>query len=201
MDDLRRIRFATQHFHDLQGLRLVPFGVTAVMNIWLQRPPHWDVGVAGGLFLLSVLIAWMLGPYYRRRFGHVRARPMSGAQWLTGIGAITLFYVLQWQEVERGLPVSMLGLMLSSCAALFCLTAPRLRWHWGVAAAAFAVTSLLPVLGISTPQDLWGQYSRIGNTLFGVTVTICGIMDHRLLLGLVPEQPLESSEVALEHSV
>ena len=202
MDDLRRIRFATTHFQELQGLRIVPFGVTGVLNIWLQRPPYWDLGIAGGLFLLSFLIAWAVGPYYRRRLGHVRARPMPAGRKLTWVGLFALFYLLQWQEVERGWPVSIQGLMWATMAAALFLPAPRLRWYWGVAAAAFSVISILPAFGISTTHELWGQFSRIGNTIFGVALTVCGIMDHRLLLALFPEQPAESAEeLAYEHSV
>jgi hypothetical protein len=202
MEDLRRIRFATRHFKDLQGLRLIPIGLAMGLNVWLQRPGRWDIGIAGGLLLLAFLVAWALGPYYRRRLGHVTARPSSDAQKLAAVGMVVLFYFLQWLEVERGLPVSIFGMFWACWAAALFLTHPRLRWYWGVAAGALAVSSILPALGISTTQELWGQHSRIGHTLFGVAVTVCGIMDHRLLLALFPAQPAESpEELAYEHSV
>lgn len=76
--DVERIRFVTQHFNELQGLRiLVPLGVMQVSLGALHILPSWSVPL---LFLPLVVnlgaFIWILRSpsYYRRSFGEVESR-------------------------------------------------------------------------------------------------------------------------------
>ena len=71
-----RIRFVTQHFNDLQGLRiLVPVGLITLSQGVMSFYPAWPLLV---LYAVTVLgsLTWMLrsGRYYRRTFGEVEQR-------------------------------------------------------------------------------------------------------------------------------
>src|SRR5436305_5180436 len=75
--DLDRIRFVTQHFTELQGLRMVPFGMIIVCAGLMNFFPSWPRGIlllTLPLFVGSiVMIFWMLS--YYRSFGEVKPRP------------------------------------------------------------------------------------------------------------------------------
>jgi hypothetical protein len=71
--DLDRIRFITQHFNDLQGLRyLVPLGLIALG--WGGNPL-----LRTGLFLAALLLTLRTRRYYRDAFGQVEQQPADRA--------------------------------------------------------------------------------------------------------------------------
>lgn len=195
MQDLTRLRYAAEHYQSLQGLRMVPIGIALGVNAWLQRPPGWDLAIALLPLAGAFAIAAALGVWYRNRYGFQRPRPGSSLVW---VFVIPLFYLLQWLEVRYRLPISTVGLALAIGCAWVYHSSPRMRWYYGIAALVFFATSVLPVLGISSPEQLWGQYSRVGWTLVGGAMVICGILDHLLLRQLF--SPAREG-MSLEHSV
>jgi hypothetical protein len=195
MQDLRRLRYTVENFTSLQGLRGVPIGLMFIINIWLQRPHGWDIGIAGLALLLGFGASFAIGRYYyRARYGFLRSRAQGGWVFL----GFALFWAGSWVDVRHPLPVSMVGLAIAAWFVFIWARAPDLRWHYGVAALALIATSVLPAFGISDPIALWGQHSRVGWTLLGVTMIACGILDHLLLRELLPPAPQEGT---LEHSV
>lgn len=88
--DLERIRFVTQHFHDLQGLRyLVPIGLmvlsggTALARGWLS------VLLQAGLFCGGCLLMLGAKRYYRSAYGEVEravAQPVAVRSYLSVLG-------------------------------------------------------------------------------------------------------------------
>jgi hypothetical protein len=75
--DVERIRFVTQHFNDLQGLRfLVPLGL---MILSVGGTTYFDnrplVILRAGLFLTGALLMIGARRYYRDRFGEVESEP------------------------------------------------------------------------------------------------------------------------------
>ncbi len=81
MEDLRAIRYVTDNYQDLQGLRLVPLGVPFLAYAawrldWLPWAPR-DLAVPWivGSFVVALLISVVLGRHYQRHFGSVHRLP------------------------------------------------------------------------------------------------------------------------------
>jgi hypothetical protein len=75
--DVERIRFVTQHFNDLQGLRfLVPLGLIVLS---MGGTTYFDnrlfLVLRAGLFLTGALLMLGAPRYYRNRFGEVESEP------------------------------------------------------------------------------------------------------------------------------
>src|SRR5258708_36853149 len=83
MDDLRRMHYVTEHYEQLQGLRLLPLGVPFLLSsLWrLTRPgPAPFLSASGWAVLLAsaIVVPALIGRYYSRHFGHthpLRWRP------------------------------------------------------------------------------------------------------------------------------
>lgn len=80
--DLDHIRFVTQRFHDLQGLRhLVPLGLIALSGAGTAYSESWPlVLLSAVLFSGAFLLALGAGRYYRSTFGEVerpRVQPVA----------------------------------------------------------------------------------------------------------------------------
>jgi hypothetical protein len=75
--DVERIRFVTQHFNDLQGLRLlVPLGLIVLSvggTTYFDNRPLMIL--RAGLFLAGALLMLGARRYYRDRFGEVESEP------------------------------------------------------------------------------------------------------------------------------
>jgi hypothetical protein len=79
--DVERIRFATQHFNDLQGFRfLVPLGLITLSLGGATYFSNLPFVILRAAFLLGGL-GMLLGSkrYYRRRFGEVERQPARAA--------------------------------------------------------------------------------------------------------------------------
>ena len=74
--DVERIRFVTEHFNDLQGLRiLVPTGLILLSQGVMSFFPAWPLLVLYALTTLgSFALMLRAGAYYRRTFGEVEQR-------------------------------------------------------------------------------------------------------------------------------
>lgn len=66
------LRYVTEHFRDLQGLRSAPFWATALTLCAAERMP-WRLPVVD-ITLLFLSLGWMFwsGRWYRRRYGVVK---------------------------------------------------------------------------------------------------------------------------------
>src|SRR5947199_475620 len=77
--DVERIRFVTQHFNELQGLRtLVPLGLIVLGLGATSFFRSWPLVLLQiVLTVVAAALIFRLGPYYRRTFGEVERRPAS----------------------------------------------------------------------------------------------------------------------------
>ncbi len=90
MEDLGRIRFVTENYERLQGLRRLPLAlcVTAVgLLVYLETGPLY-AAVAVVMVYPAVFAEWTAGRLYERRFGRVRSRvrPTDYVFWAVLIG-------------------------------------------------------------------------------------------------------------------
>lgn len=225
---LQRIQFVTTYYPWLQGLRFVPFGVVQlVFAVWLALPEPEGVDAKGrlavGLLLLlggqlvaTGLYAWV-GRYYRQRFGEVQlsATTRQRMQRAISVSLVVGLIVGLVTALIRGsaqLPsgeVPLTGFLVLSALAMVWY------WHWsgrmarhylGVA-ASFVVLAVLhavdanPVYALLRTLPFTSDARGAAVTLVGIwglAVLVMGVMDHRLLvrtLGNEPEPEAGTEEV------
>ncbi|HEY2292521.1 MAG TPA: hypothetical protein VGM86_17620 [Thermoanaerobaculia bacterium] len=170
--DLERIRFVTQHFTELQGLRMVPLAMIPVSLGLMNFFPSWPAGILSlvlALFVGSFVMTFWVRSYYRS-FGEVKPRPaVLGAE----LAALSIYGSADPAPlaVERR-PMNALWLMhlaLLGVALVFLLRAvlpatPILTDGSGVGPWAQFHAPVLKVLekpawpsGLSEVESLFGQ--------------------------------------------
>lgn len=82
MQDLERVRYVTENYRGLQGLRTIPFGfLFVILGAVMAVKPTWfvDTPLLLVLLLVGVLLSRLIEPliqgYYERRFGRVEPDP------------------------------------------------------------------------------------------------------------------------------
>jgi hypothetical protein len=118
--DLKHMRDITANYHQLQGLRLLPWFLwilaLSAVNPILGLPPERLDGLC--LLLPGVLVSgWLskrIGNYYVHTFGLVNCAPRSHwHEWLTGILGAFLVCVGFFLDLTGGAPVGLVGLALA----------------------------------------------------------------------------------------
>ena len=155
MNDLRRILYVTEHYRQLQGLRLLPLSVPFLLSaIWriAASAAGSTLPRAGWLGLLAAGVAASvpIGRYYTRRFGRANTLPWRTAAAL--VGATTAVVGLEWVQELRPLPVSLPVVFVAIALARLGLSADGLRIHYVWIAAACVVFTALAPLGV--PLDV-----------------------------------------------
>lgn len=193
--DLAQIRYVTENYQQLQGLRWVPLGVALLLATPLYA--GWEFTQSGVLLALWVLpvavglgLWWLVGRYYTRTFGHVQpiARPKRTWREETVVWALLLAAIV----VPRGTGSDRLRLLLITLVVLafivFYLRRTgnlRLRPHWIVLPTVLAAVNLalLTPLPFLRP-DHWPFHTlfAIWVASIGVGMIVGGLLDHLLLL-------------------
>lgn len=184
MMDTNEIRFVTENYAQLQGLRLVPLGVFLGLCALvdgaglLDRAGHphgipaeivTRMGFAGVLAFLLVLAAPV---YYHYRYGAIDPRDRRVRNsWITA--AVIGFLVLARVDRHLQWPVSLQLLLVSVALFVTVWHDGWIRRHYLAPAIAWLVASLLPALDVFRMDVLLG--------LGGLTLIVCGLGDHRLL--------------------
>jgi len=187
--DLGRVRYVTERFGGMQGLRLVPFGlyllVLAAGTAGLVprvRPGALDVSL--GLLLMAVAGSWLIGRYYDSRFG--RVAPMASGRGSAGagtgalIGAFTLF-LSGFVDARLDPPVSVSWLFLGGVTlAYWWGPLRRRRVHYAAFGGVFVLLGLSPLVTgtLSGPPLDYVTYTVI----MGLGAIVCGILDHVMLV-------------------
>ncbi len=193
--DLERVRYVTQNYERLQGLKVLPVGVlmlliSALTLLQVDLPgmtPEEEgtlFGVLllfGGLFgiLVAMLIGWVIGDFYERRYGKAQRLPLSRrTMWLVASGVVA-FWVAHMTDVVLQAPVYLPYLVLGVADVLFWWPERRFRAHYLVAAAAFVVVGFLPLTGVLSEN--YAEALRLLFLLLGVSTIAIGICDHLIL--------------------
>lgn len=181
-DDLRRIRYVTEHYRQLQGLRLLPLSAPFLVSLlWrlagppvtpLLQPAGWGLLVAA-----SLGASLAVGRYYTRRFGSAPPLwPVWGAGAATLLGAAAALLCLEWLQEWRPLPVSFPMLFLAIVFARVGLAGGRARVHYLWIAIACGAFALLAPLGAPLAVRA-GAF----DLLVGGSLIVAAIGDDRVL--------------------
>ena len=183
-----RVAFVTTHFHQLQGLRLIPLGlfllIVAAMSLgWLDwlpgrpptRPGSWGNAWLPAFFATALAASIACGDVYRNRYGGIDplARSRRNAGIAVGVG---LFVVAAVIDLTVGLPVLLCGLVVAASLFTVGRVDGRVRRHYALTAVLWVFLSLLPTFG--TAGDMVARAVCAGG---GMTLIICGMGDHRTL--------------------
>ncbi|GAC1399908.1 MAG: hypothetical protein NVSMB65_17850 [Chloroflexota bacterium] len=190
--NLGQIRYVTEHYRQLQGLRLVPFGAALLLAAPLYGGWHaTQSGVLLALWLLPLAVgiglSTLVSAYYARTFGrvqHVRrrlwTRRQEAALWVVLLGAIVA-------TRPAGSPRLLLAAFTVVVIGGLFFTLRRSggvrpRRHWAVLAGLLALVNL-PLL-VLLPHAPWIDYTLLGiwTGSLSVCLIVGGLLDHRLLM-------------------
>ncbi|SRR6266853_4210733 len=187
MDDLRRIHYVTEHYEQLQGLRLLPLSVPFLLSSVSRLAPSalstMPVSSTGRtvLVVLALVASTLVGRYYTRQFG--QAHPFRWRSALQIVAGTAAFFALEWLQELRPFPVPLPVLFVAVVLARIGMAAGWLRSHYLWIAAACALFALLPVLGV--PLDI---RAAALDGLIGGGLAVAAIGDDRVLRRVMAER-------------
>lgn len=207
--NLELIRYATQNYGNLQGLRMIPLGLWyfATAAGWLGQ--QGDCTYSMPALLLAIILWFVLGLYYRRRFGRVNygrlnlgifKLDVNSPVWLM-VGLVVgwiLFAILSAFSLfdnRLNLPISTMGLVIATGVAIvWCFPPFRRRMHYLVISILIAGISFLPLVGILPHRDANGYPGGpILFIAFGLVFAVGGLLDHLILLQAFKPLPEEEN--------
>ena len=203
-DQLARIRYVTENFDLLQGLRGLPVGLLFLMFAdgiagWsglfhpgrTALPDLTAIALCGGLY-------WWISVFYKRRFGRVeRSQSRFGFNVLFFVAMFTAIYF----DVNTTPPVSLLSLTFSVWF-IWMYVVWNERIHYlviGTVMVMLSLTPLLPTVGLE--DTVWGGGGAAFLAAMGLGLIVGGLFDHRLLvqaLSPAPEQNLNDLNLSTE---
>lgn len=188
MLNLRRIEYVTSHYQEIQGLRIVPFGLwlisiaTLGMGGYLPaRSPQAGAAVLLACLLggLVALVAYRaIGQRYERDYGVVRPlrepRPRALSGCLSGAGYLFVLYIGVMAGTRQ--VAAELSLVL---AALLLYATWRSRWYRKDYLALVAILAGIYALPLGP----------VTMALNGLVVIVGGLLDHFLLTDTLAQEP------------
>ena len=187
--NLHEVRAVTANYFFWQGWRWVPMGVflcaTAAVFSGAWVPPvvkDWGIWILLGVTLW--LSTTVLGRYYRRTFGDVRADADQHARrtsikWLVIYPAMLASMVA---DMKLALPLLLSGIVWGVSIELYRRSTGGGRLHYAVAAVLLAVLGLLPLAGLPFTGRA-GVNLLLG--VVGLVYIVGGLLDHRALVRIL----------------
>jgi hypothetical protein len=197
-DDLRRIRFITQHYSVLQGLRTIPLGLWFFVSAmsdggWWPWFQIWRPISHGLSLVLVVALYWLIGLYYRRTYGQVQHPAQEKQEKRKGIIMAALLLaalIIDWQLRP---PLNLLALAVGLTFLGYYLSqASRYRPYFVLLALVFIALAFLPwLLGTTVEDPLWGSGGVAFQLALGVSLIAAGLFDHFFLASILQPLPEE----------
>jgi MFS family permease len=215
VQDLERVRYVTTRYEQMQGLRRVPLGLFLLATAGFQwtvlavtptggiddRYGKLAVGLIVNVLYFSCLLLaaialvlyYVIGEHYERKFGRVERRPVGWRRMAVGIGTIfmvvvAVFVVELWLEP----PVRLDLLVMGGVLLFFRRKSWRFAAHYLVMGVLIACCGLLPLFGIVSADPREELY--LTPLLLGMYLLVGGIFDHLLLVRTMKSLPEENDE-------
>ncbi len=182
MDHLQRLRYVTERYDQLQGLRFVPLGIPFLLSAaWRDGQLAWAPGTTGvgpriwfiSLMTAAISLSLLARSYYRRRFGNVQ----SSATIRTPLAAFvfTAMFVLA-VSVQADSSLSLPAVIVALGLGYVGLVGGVARPHYLAMAALVALFATLGPFGVPLhARDV------LCDQLVGIAFIVIGIGDHLLL--------------------
>jgi len=184
MDHLQRLRYVTERYEQLQGLRLVPLGIPFLLSsAW--RSGHltsvpWTSGIGPRIwfvFLVAAAVALSLATktYYERRFGDVQSA-LTIKTPLAAFVFTALFILSVSLPRDVQATVSIPAVIIALGLGYLGMVGGLLRHHYLMIALCVVVFAALGPFGVPlhTRAVLWDE-------LIGIGFVVIGVGDHLLL--------------------
>ena len=204
---LKRVRYVTQNYRNLQGLKFVPFslacliGSSALMDLYDFTSLQSEILLP----LFSILGYSAMSFWYDRRFGQLGEGALGGiwqaikrvlihllvgalffaGMWFVLSLAVTVDFLQPWISA-RGLAIAAMYLLLH-----YYLAGQRL--HHLLAFGVLFTISLLPLVGIQAAQIRWFNEGYWLFTL-GVLLLLTSLFDHFILTRTLKPPPCEEAQ-------
>ena len=184
MADLRTVRYVTENYVHLQGLRLVPLSAPFFASaVWRAGGLRWWPGTTGrgatywflASLALAVGVSFVIRTQYHRRFGQVRSFARDSGAWTLTVCAGCLLGALGMQETLAwpvSLPALFVGVVVGALGAMH----GAFRRHYLLIAAACLGFAVLHPLGMSVSTQ-----SVVLDLLIAMGLLTAGIGDHLVL--------------------
>jgi hypothetical protein len=211
----QQVRLLTRHFHDLQGLLQVPFGVLFlvlfVLAAWLPSTPKefpqhgpaytrlllWAALAIGLGWVVAFVAMRLTRAKYERDFGSVELGPRR-RWWFFLIGSIGPFILLYpinydkdlWLATGKAMPVNVADFVLAAGLLIYWWYMGRSLHHYLVLAGIGIALGLASALGLTPATWLWHVREML--LYFGVATIVGGVLDHLVLARTLPA-PAEAS--------
>lgn len=189
-NELNRLRFVAANFKQIQGLRMVAFGVFFLLVFFPWRR-QGDLTVSGILLLPAIagLIFALrrIGNWYERRFGHIEHRSSVTSPLVLWGLVLILLPVLLHPGSLKSISAYMYDFNVEwwfGCVFASAAAASRARWYYlpfGLASMALGVWKSSGG-DIQINQGIDGLWA----VLAGVAFIATGLADHLLLLRVLP---------------
>lgn len=184
MDELQRLRFVTERYAHLQGLRLVPLGIPFLISAaWRDGQLAWVPGTEGHgagywfalLMLLALGISGAVGGSYREHFGSVQpAHPWKAVLALFAFLAVFLGSV--WAQQTYGWIVSLPAILIGTALGYLGVVGGQPRTHYLALSALCLVFAMLGSFGVP-----FHARDVLLDDLIGIGLIVIGVGDHLLL--------------------
>jgi hypothetical protein len=184
---LAQIQELTSNYSDRQGLRVIPIAL-AVM---VQAFPHWYPNKILGFDSMVMTLAagfigyWLIGRYYRRRFGSVEELPYEGMGLPLQLGAVFVAFIFSITlDLMLQPRVFVSGLVIAAWLIIASWPSRRLRREYSTIGFVLVLLSLAPLAGVTLADA-----GRAYGFWFGVMLLIAGLRDHFAFVSVFP--PME----------
>ena len=207
--DVRRIAFVTRRFRDLQGLRMVSYGMALVIGAFtfgFMPESHRDPMLHVGTFVIVSASAadGALRRYYARGFGVVGDRLRftgSGSQYsppalLAHLVSMGLMFDMLLVAIVKVSPLSVGAVTLIIGSVWILVRDGPQRFHYLISvfagATACVVTAIAPAPSGKYDAAAGGYYVLAAG-IIGVSLVVTGLMDHRVLVQTMWRPPESDS--------
>jgi hypothetical protein len=206
-----RLIALTKGFQYLQGLLYVPLALlnfaVAISSSSARLSPLGSRIQAGAILILfpcAIAASFAASSYYRRRFGLVRTkRTGSPYFWLAMVAAPLILFGAMYVDGSlythpaASYPVSFTCLAWALFYVACYLQPYRVRPHSLWFAALFFVACFLTATGTVPKRQFFLGSGGAGEILIWCAFSIHGLLDHLLLLRLLPKASSEQSAAQL----
>lgn len=186
--DIKRLRYVTENYTHLQGLRLLPFGLFFLVK-GMMGQAFTNSAVISGMLAAAVLLFYLIGRYYESRFGRVR-RETSALLKDSAAALFCLALIVAGIQLDKlyDMPVSMVSLAVAGLFFYIHLHSSGQLHHYGVMAVIFLLVGLMPATGWVASREIFGVERTTGDFLLAGAYLVGGVLDHLFLIRTFPAQ-------------
>ena len=180
---LRDIHDFAANYTDRQGLRIIPMAVAVIIQAFPQVPSSFfGVNATFVVLGLGVLGYYLVGQYYKRRFGTVEEMPYQGVSITAQVVLVVIGFLISVPfDIIAHPPVFISGLLISGWLVITAWPSRRIRGEYLSMGLVLALFSFGQMVGI--PQS---DVARSYGFWFGAMLIVAGLRDHLAFVRFFP---------------